>query len=226
MLSALQAQIIYNFGTSAGTNLPTSDTIDHVSAGAVTYANTQGTVGYSNTAAYVSSGYTGASGGYGYYTSGFNSGTTVNTLSSGYFSLTVTPETGYDLTITSISLGYRTIKVNEAPTTITLYSSVDNYQTALSSFTLTQNGNWHLLNSWLTSSLTDNEAITLRFYLTGTNGSTNLGSFRIDDLTIGASAVPEPVAASLILVGLCLIAGIRRKIKTSSFCPLLLKCGS
>lgn len=171
-----------------------------------TQGNNNGTVALISTSS-ASSGYTGASG-----TSNFGAACftgALNTSSSTYFSVTLTPATGYAITLTSISFGARSTPTG--PTVFTVYSSIDNYGTAIGSTTGSANSTWALKTiSFSGGSLSGaaNAAVTLRIYGSGGTGSPGAGTanWRIDDINLvvsstGAASAPSVSSSAATSVG-------------------------
>ena len=164
----------------------------------------------------VSQGYTGASGSY-YFSDNNWTGTSPGT---NYFSFTITPESGYSVSISAISFGYKQSSTSGA-TSFSIYSSKDSYATSLASGTLdtiyavtggTQGNNWGLASASV--SLTFTSATTIRIYANGASNGTP--TLRGDDFVISGSvsvsAVPEPATYAFFggLAALSLAAFRRR----------------
>ena len=135
-----------------------------------------------------------------------------------YFEFTLTPGAGYELSVTSISLGYRVTATG--PTAFAVRSSADAYATSLVTGSITNDSAWHSSGtlSITLSSLTT--ATTLRIY--GSGASSGSGTFRIDDVALGGSlaltAVPEP-ATSATIAGTIVLAGVlirRRRLQRAA----------
>ena len=182
-----QTTFSWNFGTATGNAAPSSGSLSNLTVGNVSIGNTLGTVTMLSTTS-ASSGYTGASGQY-------NAGNAarigaVNTGASGsaYFEFTLTPGTGYTVTLSAISFGSRS--TGTAPQAYTLRSSSDSYVSDIATGTLLANSTWALKsNTGLSSASGTGTAITYRIY--GYNGAGNPASgtinWRIDDLSIVVS---------------------------------------
>lgn len=172
------APALFTFATAAVTSgTPSNLTISNLSN-----ANNVGTVTMiSSTSA--SSGYTGASG-------TNNAGAAaasgaLNTSTSTYFEFTLTPTSGYYVTLSSISFGSRC--TGTGPTNYAVRSSADGYSTNVATGTLTTNSTWALYNPTVTStSSLGSAAITYRIYgYSGTGAAANTIVWRIDDLSLG-----------------------------------------
>lgn len=134
----------------------------------------------------VSSGYTGASGGY-YFNDNNWTGTAPGT---NYFSFSLTPTTGYSLTLDSLSFGYRGSSAS-SPTSFVVRSSADGYTGNLVTGSLSADGGWyHTGTQSITLSFTD--TTTLRIYANGASAGT--ATLRVDDVQLAGalSAIPEP----------------------------------
>jgi hypothetical protein len=154
-----------------------------------------------------SSGYTGASGTYN-FGAACKSGA-LSTATSTYFEVTVTPATGYAITLSSLSFGERS--TSTGPQALTVYSSIDSYATAIGSATAGNAGTWALKTiSFSGSSLTGaaGAAVTLRIYGSGVVGSPSSGTanWRIDDVNLmvtaaGAATAPSVTSSAATSIG-------------------------
>ena len=137
-----------------------------------------------------SSGYTGSTG-----TSNFGAACltgALNTSASTYFSLVITPTSTYKVQLNSISLGSR--GTTTGPTTITVYSSIDNYATAIGSAAVSANSAWALSSITFSGSNlvgASSTAVTLRIYGSGGTGtaSANTANWRIDDVSLNVTSL-------------------------------------
>ena len=179
-----QAQIYWNFNTannSAGT--PTGISVSAVSIGNTGTSN-DGMLQSSS----VSSGYSTASG-------GNNAGMaaksgTVSTSLSSYFEVTLTASANASIKISGLSFGMRS--TSTGPISYHVFSSVDNYTTALATGSLSNNSTWTFFSPAFASILQPGTGnpVTLRIY-GADGGSASTGNWRIDDLTIiHASTLP------------------------------------
>lgn len=134
---------------------------------------------------------------------------------------------GYEVSLDSFLIGTRSS--NTGPGTIGIYTSLDNYTTAIS--TITQEGKNYSYSCIDLSSVLEDITITgdftIRLYEIGNTqadgeGSTSgSGTFRIVNYsdtvavqltgTVSASAIPVPGAFILLGTGLMALAGLRRK---------------
>jgi PEP-CTERM motif len=211
VFTASAQTIIYNYGTASATTSPTSDTIDHITAGASSIQN-GGTSGTSNQAP--STGYTGASGNYNIFANAPVSGA-LNITSSTYFTFTLTPEAGYSVSITSLSFGARIADVTATPTNFQIYTSADSYATSIGSGVFTK-GSWSLYSPTITTTTAALDTpLVVRIYLLGGQGGTQTGGIRIDDVTIASQAVPEPQTYALIGLGLAALLFFRKRKQTA-----------
>jgi len=148
----------------------------------------------------VSQGFTGASGSY-YFTDNNWTGTSPGT---NYFTFTITPDSGYSVSISSISFGYKQSSSSGA-TAFSIYSSADSYATSAGSGSLDityNNTDGTHGNNWGTASasvvLTFTSATTIRIYANG--ASSGAATLRGDDFVVTGttSAVPEPSTYALL----------------------------
>ena len=173
------------FAFTAGTAAITSGTPANLTISNISNANNVGTVTMiSSTSPSTGAGtYTGASG-------TNNAGAAaasgaLNTSTSTYFEFTLTPTSGYYVTLSSISFGSRC--TGTGPTNYAVRSSADGYSTNVATGTLTTNSTWALYNPTVTStSSLGSAAITYRIYgYSGTGAAANTIVWRIDDLSLG-----------------------------------------
>ncbi|MFY7734556.1 MAG: beta strand repeat-containing protein [Bacteroidia bacterium] len=168
------------FAFTAGTAAITSGTPANLTISNLSSANNGGTVTLISSGT-PSSGYTGASG-------TNNAGAAavsgaLNTATSTYFEFTLTPTSGYYVTLSSISFGSRC--TGTGPTNFAVRSSADGYSTNVATGTLTTNSTWALYNPTVTStSSLGSAAITFRIYGYSGTGNTTI-VWRIDDLSLG-----------------------------------------
>jgi hypothetical protein len=203
----------WNAGTSSGTPSSTSGSDPNITPGNVSRINGSASGLEDNTSP--STGYTGASGNYNFEAHAV-AGTTVNLSTSTYFSITLTPSTGYAIMLDSLSFGSRS--TGTGPTSIAIYSSIDSYNSPIATITgLNNDSNWYLQNPSLSGSLTGaaGQAVTLDIYgYNGSSGGTTI-NWRIDDINFTVTAVPEPGTWGAIsgagLLGLCGVRAWRQR---------------
>ncbi len=97
---------------------------------------------------------------------------------------------------TALKLGSRS--TGTGPTSILLYSSANAYATPVGSVTATSNSAWALLDFGslnITSPI--DAALTFRIYGAEGSGTVGSGNWRIDDISLSATAIPEPSAGAL-----------------------------
>ncbi|WP_223599869.1 T9SS type A sorting domain-containing protein [Chryseobacterium sp. GVT01B] len=167
---------------------PISGTNANISsvAFAATQGNNNGTTNLITTTS-VSSGYTGASGSSNFGAAAFKDA--LSTAASTYFSVTVTPVAGNKVTLNSLNLGSR--GTSTGPGKITVYSSIDNYATAIGTVNVNNNSTWTLNSiTFAGANLVGAESapVTLRIYGSDSpgTGTPSLGTanWRIDDISL------------------------------------------
>jgi hypothetical protein len=178
-LSAQTSLVTYSFtsGSTLATNVNSL-----LTASAFTSADS----GATSSTSPVSSGYSGASGGH-YFNDNNWTGTAPGT---NYFTFSLTPTTGYSVTLDSLSFGYRGSSTASA-TTFTVRSSADGYAGNLVTGSLTADGGWYHTGSQ-SITLTFTDTTTLRIYANGASAGT--ATLRVDDVQFAGalSAIPEP----------------------------------
>lgn len=194
----------WNAGTASGDLTPTSvtDVPLTVAFGAFSRGNNQGSEVLNNSTS-ASSGYSFNLNGVSTSASGsFNFGadtrvvTTLDTATSTYFAVTVTPDPGTIFELTAIEFGTRSTL--NGPKAWTLRSSLDNYATDLvTPGTLNNNSAWVSVSSTLTTPLIGSAATELRIYGYNVDGPQSFVSntWRLDDVQL--QVVPEPGIAGL-----------------------------
>jgi len=210
--AASEAQIAWNF--TAGTATP-SATVANVTTSDLVQGNNNGTTTFI-TSTSASSGYTGASG---TNNAGLAARTgVINTAAGGsaYVEFTLTPDAGYNVTLTAISFGTRSTAT--APQAYTLRSSLDNYVADVATGTISNNSIWTLKsNSSLSVTNTTGNPITFRLYGYNGSGSASSGTanWRIDDITLTVS-VNSSISSNANLSNLGLSTGILTPVFSSS----------
>lgn len=207
---ALQAQvIIYNFGTTTNSVVPSTDTIDNMTGSNVSNANVSS---FGTSTTNPSSGYTGASGDYNYALN-TTAGGAFNITTSSYYTFTLTPSTGYAVQLNSIQFGFRIANLDSTPTNYAILTSADGYASTLATGSFAKGTSWSLYTPTISTVTTSiNTALTIRIYVWGSNGDANTGGVRLDDLQVSAQAIPEPSAVALLAIsGVTLLTLRRRK---------------
>jgi hypothetical protein len=192
LLSALftQAQVTWNFGTSIPGNAnPSSGVPANLTVSAISQGNNNGTTTLLQSTS-VSSGYTGASGSFN-ATAAVAAGA-LNTATSTYFEITLTPATGFQASVSSIQFGTRSTA--SGPTALNIRSSVDAYAADAAAQTVSNNSTWVLAAPSLSliNGVSD-QPVTIRIYASGGTGALNTANWRIDDLQISAVLNTLPV---------------------------------
>jgi hypothetical protein len=146
----------------------------------------------------------------------------VSPTSNDYIGFTVTPDSGYELDLTSLSFDYAfTDSAGDSGlnATFTLRSSIDGFAGNIASFNrvLTPQTGTPFLNTGAIDlsgasyqGLTD--SITFRIYLTD-NSSGNSRTLRVDNVVLSGdvSVIPEPAMFALLGLGACLLATWRKR---------------
>lgn len=163
---------------------------------AATQGNNNGTTTLITTSS-VSSGYTGASGSSNFGAAAFKEA--LSTATSTYFSVTVTPVAGNKVTLNSLSFGSR--GTSTGPGKITVYSSIDNYVTAIGTANVNNNSTWALSNiTFSGANLVGAESapVTLRIYGSDSAGagtpSLGTANWRIDDISLTVTSSTASLA--------------------------------
>ncbi|MBI2512566.1 MAG: ExeM/NucH family extracellular endonuclease [Opitutae bacterium] len=193
---ATPSVVTWNFATaSPSSGLPAS-----LSGGTVTQGNNNGTTTLLTTTS-ASSGYTGASG-----TNNAGAAARIGALNqaasgSAYFEFTLTPTAGGQIQASAIAFGSRS--TSTGPQAVSVFSSVDNYTTAIATGALANNSTWALQSpTFTTVTGVANTAVTFRIYGHSGTGSpgANTANWRIDDMqltvdVLGGGATPPAVAS-------------------------------
>lgn len=209
--------LLWNFSDSNAT----VDTVDGVAATTasnftisdIAIGNSLGTVSAPISSTSPSSGYTGASG-----TGNLGNATktgALDTSSSSYYTFTLTPATGYIISLSDFDFGTRSTAT--AAQAFALRSDVDGYATDILTGTIANNSTWALKDNTFTAfaSTTAGAPVTFRLYTyngVGSAGNNTINN-RIDDVAVTAVAVavPEPTAALSLVAGLGFLATVRRR---------------
>jgi len=184
------SNLTWNFATADPAGL-----ISGLTGGTVTQGNNNGTTALLTTTS-ASSGYTGASG-----TNNAGAAARVGALNkdangSAYFEFTLTPSAGKQLSVTSLSFGSRS--TNTGPQAYSLFTSVDNYTTAIATGTFTNNSAWALKTNTISNfASATGAAVTFRLFGHSGSGSPGTGqaNWRIDDLTLAVGVADAPPTA-------------------------------
>lgn len=185
--SNVNAQLNWNFTTAASS----SGVISNITASSLSQVNNNSTTTFIDNGSPASGSYSGASGG--------NNGNlsakigAVNTATSTYIQLVLTPASGYSVSLTGLSWGNYSVS-SSGPSNASVYTSIDNYLAPLSSNSLLQNSSWTLISP-VFSPVTHNrdQPLTIRIYASGGSGSVpaaGTANWRIDDLKVTAKALP------------------------------------
>ena len=190
--SQVSAQSAYwNMQTAS----PTSNTVGNLTVGSLSQGNNNGIT--------TMLGATSPSSGYNFLLSGSSTAASgnnnagaaaragsLNTGSSAYFEFSLTPESGYGFTFSSIGFGSRS--TSTGPKAFTLRSSVDGYTSDLiTPGSLASTSTWAYSSTSLTSGTSSFTAVTYRLFGYGGTGSpsTNTANWRIDDLVLSLASM-------------------------------------
>jgi hypothetical protein len=203
LLTALQnvsAQIKWDFDENSGTASVLSTSVPaNVTASDFSFGNTFGTVTpmVTNTSA---SNYTGASGNYNATVSA-NATTPFSTTTNTYFTFTLTPATGYSITMSAIQFGARSLTTG--PNAYQIYTSADNFTTSIGGNSLNNNSSWYLKQPTTTLVVgAANTPLVVRVYgYAGVSPVSGTANWRIDDLAVTVSVV-APISLKSFSIGL------------------------
>ena len=120
------AQIVWDLGTNAGNTAPSSNRVSNLTASVISQLNNNGVTTLLS-AASPSSGYLGASGQHNAASSVVAGPLDLST--STYYQFTLTPKTGHEVFLTSISFGTRS--TSSGPTNVAVYTSDDDFTYAI-----------------------------------------------------------------------------------------------
>ncbi|PSR09050.1 MAG: hypothetical protein C7N36_20920, partial [Bacteroidetes bacterium] len=176
------------------TDAATTNTVPNAVISVIGRGNNNGTTTLLTTTS-ASSGYTEASG-----TSNAGAAAFVgalNTATSTYFEVTVTPAMGYVFTLDGINFGTRS--TSTAPQLYSIRTSADNFAADVASGAIANNSSWALkTNTGLSVASGTGTPLVIRIY--GSNGTgspgANTANWRIDDLNLGGcSSLAQAICA-------------------------------
>jgi hypothetical protein len=199
-LATANAQVVmtWNFGTGTTattgsyTTASTGGTPVNFSVGSFSIANSFGTIAAVNPSG--TSGQTSNNGNYGQAVNN----AAFSTASSPYYSVTVTPSSGYAIRLSDFDFSTRS--TGTGATAYSIRWSKDSFATEIVGGTITANSAWAAKNNtFSTVTGTGNAATTFRIYVSGgaSNASSGTINTRIDDVAITITAVPEPSTYAL-----------------------------
>jgi len=188
------AQIKWDFDQGTGTASPVAASVPaNLTASDFTFGNTFGTVTpmVTNTSASPTT----ANANYAIAGSGNYNATcsavagVFSAATSTYFTVTLTPASGYAIKLDAIQFGTRSI--GAGPNAYQIYTSIDGYTTALVGNSLNSNSTWYFRQPTITSTQgLDATPVTIKVYgYSGVNPVSGTANWRIDDLYITATAV-------------------------------------
>ena len=173
------------------TNATDSITAAHLTADTAGHGNDFGTIAQFRNSTSVSSAYTGASG-------ANNAGlalnsTTFSTSTNPYYQFKLTPDLGFNITVTSITFGTRS--TSSGPKAFALRSSIDNYATDLATGVITANSVW-ALQTPVTTQVTSVAGTPVIYRLYGYNstgaGGSGTVNWRVDDVIFNGVVNYDP----------------------------------
>jgi hypothetical protein len=135
---------------------------------------------------------------------------TGSTPGTNYFEFTITPDSGFMFSTTSLSFDYRA--TSTGPSTLAIRSSADSYAAALGSFTTTADSTWY--SSGVITTALSNLTVATTFRIYGFGASNAGGTLRVDNVTLSGSvsAVPEPATFAFLAGAATLsLAAFRRR---------------
>ena len=206
--------VYWDFSNPSGPDQPTSGTISGLAtsfsfgnAASLKYENASSSSGYITQAGFAASGDTNA------FVAARKG--EFDLATNTYFSFSLSLDTGAETaySITDVSLGSRSTA--SGPVGLGLYFSTDdaNFSAVGSSLAVNPDGNWAAADFSGANISLPNDGSTVYFRLYGSGGSsTSSSNWRIDDLAVTISPVPEPsVFALSLLGGATLLPGFRRR---------------
>jgi len=130
-----------------------------------------------------------------------------------YFEFSLAPSAGYALQASAFELGSRSKPGGggAGPTTLTLVASTDSFASNFTQLgtTTVSTGSWALATIlFSTTTWAVDSPVTFRIYGTDGTGGIGAANWRIDDVTLGVVAVPEPPTYAAMLLGGALL-GLR-----------------
>lgn len=126
---------------------------------------------------------------------------TLSVANSTYFTFTFTPDSTTAVLVSALSFGSRSTA--SGPTTLSVFSSLDNFTNPAATFSAMPNSTWALYSSSTTLASALNDPLTIRIYGSG-GTSASTGNWRLDDINFEYTLVPEPSVYMLLGVGLLL----------------------
>jgi hypothetical protein len=202
---AAHAQVVWTFtsGTGAADSLP-----PNITGGIITASNFGGgSLAFNSTSASPTPAFSGSNNAAVNAKSG-----SLDPSSSTYFDFTLTPGVDQHIRATGFSLGSRSTATG--PTSLSLYTSIDGFTALVASVSTTANSTWASVTlSSFTVTGAAGSAVTFRLYGSGGTGI-GTGNWRVDDLSLAATAVPEPSTYAA-LFGAVVLAGtlMRRQLR-------------
>lgn len=130
-----------------------------------------------------------------------------------YLEFTLTPNSGFEFSVASLSFGYRATA--SGPTAFAVRSSADAFANNLANGTFLADSTWHGTGALALALAPLEAATTFRIYASG--ASSALGTLRVDDVALAGSvsAVPEPATWASLLGASALGFAVWRRKRTA-----------
>ncbi|RYZ52935.1 MAG: T9SS type A sorting domain-containing protein, partial [Sphingobacteriales bacterium] len=181
--------VTWNFGTMAAAPFPSSGLpVNNLDVSAFQAGNDKNTANNGTLQFYTNSASTTPA-----FSGGYNVGITANNVSfnpmtSAYYQFTITPDPGYEVTLTDLSFGTRS--TSTGPTDLGIRTSADGFSNDIATLTVSTTGTWQLREPSFTA-ITTSSPLTVRIYGSVPEGSGSVSTsgaanWRLDDVTFEA----------------------------------------
>lgn len=172
------------------TSLPTASLGANFQASEISVGNNYGNTQFLSASSSSLGGYIGASGEQNAAVAARTGPLDKSVNGSAFLSITLTASPGYKLTISSFSLGIRS--TTTGPQQLALFSSMDEFQAPLLTNVLLANSEWSYFDLPLPTSPSKSVIVFKLFGYGGVgNAAINIANWRLDDLQIQGSVMPE-----------------------------------